>query len=112
MRKLSSAMGIFLISNVISLAGYVPPKEEIVEDVKKLVQQPQTESFIVTLRFIFALIPIALLLPSLVFALKYPLTKSTHEKLKAILELKRKGERLSDELLKEEEQLRRLLLGS
>ncbi|MGB9789447.1 MAG: MFS transporter [Thermotoga caldifontis] len=111
MRKLSSAVGLFLISNIIALAGYIPPKEEIIDGVKKLVQQPQSESFITALRFLFALIPVGLLLISLFVAIRYPLTKSVHEKLKAILEMKRKDKELPQEMAKEEEHLKKLLLG-
>lgn len=111
MRKMSSAVGIFLISNIIAAAGYVPPKEEIVDGVRKIIQQPQSPAFITTLRFVFALLPIGLLLLSLFFALRYPLTKSVHDRLKKILELKRKNEKLPYELSTEENFLRKILLG-
>lgn len=111
MRKMSSAVGIFLISNIIAAAGYVPPKEEITNGVRKIIQQPQSLAFITTLRFVFALLPIGLLTLSLLFALKYPLTKFVHDRLKKILELKRKNEKLPYELSTEENFLRKILLG-
>ncbi len=39
MRKFSSALAIFLISQAISLAGNVPPASETIDGVTKLVQQ-------------------------------------------------------------------------
>lgn len=111
MRKMSSAVGIFLISNIVAAAGYVPPREEIIDGVKRIIQQPQSQTFIMILRFVFALLPIGLLLLSLFFTLKYPLTKSIHDRLKQILELKRKNEKLSQELRAEELYLKRILLG-
>ncbi|WP_448523151.1 MFS transporter [Pseudothermotoga sp.] len=98
MRKLSSAVGLFLVSSLISVAGYRPAQE-------------QTETFLLVLRLIFALLPVLLLTLALIFALKYPLTKDLHEKLKKILQLKRQNLQLSEELKIQEESLKTKLIG-
>jgi len=98
MRKISSAFGIFLVSTVISAAGYKP-------------QQAQSESFLLVLRFIFAFLPVLLLAVSLFFCLKYPLTKELHQNLRKILQAKREGLELTKELKEKEENLKTVLLG-
>ena len=110
-RKLSSAAGLFLISNIIALAGYIPPKEEIVDGTVKMVEQAQTPQFILTLRIVFAVLPIGILTLCLIAAVKYPLTRKIHEKLKRLLELKRQKVVLEDEWTEEEEKLKKLLIG-
>jgi len=111
MRKFSSAIGLFLISNIIALAGYIPPKEEIVNGAVKMVEQAQTPQFILTLRIIFAILPIGILALCLIAAVKYPLTRKMHEKLKYVLELKRQKAVCGDEWMEEEEKLKKLLVG-
>ena len=111
MRKLSSAVGLFLISNIIALAGYIPPREEVVNGTAKMVEQTQTPQFILALRIVFAVLPIGILTLCLIAAVKYPLTRKLHEKLKHLLELKRRKVALGDEWTEEEEKLKKLLVG-
>jgi oligogalacturonide transporter len=98
MRKLSSAVGLFLVSSIISAAGYRPGQE-------------QTETFLLVLRLMFAFLPVVLLTLALIFALKYPLTKDLHETLKKILQLKRQNLELSEEFRAQEESLKVKLIG-
>jgi len=78
MRKLASALAIFGVSNAIGWAGYVPPLQETIDGVTKLIEQPQNDTFLLVLRLIFMLVPVVLLAFALIFALKFPLTPQLH----------------------------------
>ncbi|MCD6122826.1 MAG: MFS transporter [Spirochaetales bacterium] len=89
LRKLSSALALFLISQAIQIAGYMPPKTSVVNGVTKSINQVQNPSFILTIRLIFAVTPILLLIFSLYGDLKYKLTPTIHAQLKGYLERQR-----------------------
>ena len=110
-RKLSGAVALFLVSNSLALAGYVLPVEEVVAGVTKLVEQPQSDMFILTLRLIFAFVPIVLVGLSLLFAFRYPLTSKAHRRLSRVLEVRRSDETESPEVRQEAEELQRKLIG-
>ena len=63
------------------------------------------------LRLVFALVPIVLLVFSLFFARRFPLTPEVHERLRHILDVRRSGEPESDEMRQEAEALQKLLIG-
>lgn len=109
MRKLSSALAIFLISQAISLAGYVPPVSETIDGVTKLVQQPQSGAFLLVLRAVFAAVPMVLLVFCLFFALRFPLSPQVHARLKDFLARRRAGA-MTDELAAEEKRLKDILV--
>jgi GPH family glycoside/pentoside/hexuronide:cation symporter len=111
MRKFSRAMGIFIVSNVIAATGYVNPVEQVVNGVTKLVDQPQSDQLILVLRVIFVLVPLVLLSLSIFVASRLPLTHQTHASLNRVLSARRKGEELNPELLAEEQELNKLLIG-
>ncbi len=111
MRKLSSALAIFVVSTAISLAGYVPPVEKIVDGATELIDQPQSDTFVLVLRLVFALVPIALTSVALIFALRFPLTPAVHQRLNRILTARRSGAPESDEMRQEAESLSQLLIG-
>lgn len=110
-RKLSSALGIFAVSNAIGWAGYVQPLEKVVDGTTQLLEQPQTGHFTLVLRLIFALLPIVLLLPSIFFAARYPLTSSIHERLNRVLAARRAGEAATPKMREEADELERVLVG-
>jgi Na+/melibiose symporter-like transporter len=110
-RKLSSAFALFLVSNALALAGYLPPLEQVVDGATKLVEQTQSETFLLVLRLVFALVPIVLLAGALIFAWRFPLTPEVHERLRRLLARRRSGEPLSDEDRREAQELERLLIG-
>jgi len=91
LRKLSSALAIFIVSQTIAAAGYLPPLQEVVDGATKLVEQAQPDNFILALRLIFAFVPPALLAVALVFAWRYPLTPQRHAVLNSILARRRAG---------------------
>jgi oligogalacturonide transporter len=84
-RKFSSALAIFAVSNVIGWAGYVPPVQETIDGATRLIEQPQSDTFLLVLRLIFMLLPIVLLAFAVFFALRFPLTAELHGRLNALL---------------------------
>ncbi len=90
-RKVSSALGIFLVSHIIGWAGYVPPIHETVAGVTRLIEQPQSEEFLWILRLMFAFLPVVLLAGAAIFALRFPLTPVLHRRLKEYLDAVRQG---------------------
>jgi Na+/melibiose symporter-like transporter len=110
-RKLSSAFALFLVSNAIAVAGYLPPLEQVVDGATKLIEQPQSDLFVWVLRLVFALVPIVLLVFALFFARRFPLSPDVHDRLRHILDVRRSGEPESDEMRQEAEALQKLLIG-
>ncbi|MFN2225245.1 MAG: MFS transporter, partial [Anaerolineae bacterium] len=110
-RKLSSAFALFLVSNAIALAGYLPPLEQVVDGATTLIEQPQSGTFLLVLRLVFALVPIVLLAAALIFARRFPLTPQVHERLRRVLARRRSGAPESDEERREAQELERLLIG-
>jgi oligogalacturonide transporter len=112
MRKLSSAFALFLVSNALNLAGYIPPVEEIIDGATQLIEQPQSETFTLVLRLIFVIIPVLFLAFGLLFAFRYPLTEEVHKRLNNVLAARRKGDPETEELKQETQALKELLIGS
>ena len=106
-RKFSSALAIFAVSNVIGMAGYVPPLQQTVDGATKLIEQPQSEAFLLVLRLIFMLLPIILLVFALYFATRFPLTPALHQRLNRYLAAVRKGDQPEEDGL----ELKKLLIG-
>jgi len=108
MRKLGSALGIFIVSQFLSLAGYKKPIEQTVDGVSKLVKQQQTPEFLMILKLVFALVPVVFLSICIFNLVRYRLTPEIHSRLDALLNLKRRGESHDKA---EEETLKKLLEG-
>ncbi len=85
LRKLSSAVALFLISQVIALAGYLPPLSTTVNGVTKDVLRTQPPAFLLAVRLLFALVPAALLVASLYHGYRYPLSPKLHDRLRLYL---------------------------
>ena len=100
MRKLSSALGIFLVSTLIDWAGYLAPIDGV--------QQEQTGDFILVLRIIFMVIPIVFLALCIYNAVRYSMTPKLHQRLKDFLERRRDADVMTDELSNEETEIKRL----
>jgi oligogalacturonide transporter len=111
MRKLSSALALFLVGFSISRAGYVQPVETIIDGVSQLVEQPQTRTFLTLLRMIFAVLPTVFLAIALAFAFRFPLTPQMHERLRGLLAARRAGEPETEEMHQEADDLTRQLIG-
>ncbi len=109
MRKFSGAVGIFIVSNLLSLAGYINPVEQVVEGAARLVDQPQSATFLLVLRLIFVFVPLVLLSLAILLAARMPLTHQTHARLNRVLAARRRGDTVDDDLKAETAQLERLL---
>ena len=109
-RKMSSAVAIFAVSMAIEGAGYLPPIEEIAGGATTLVEQTQSDQFVLVLRLIFAILPVVLLAISLYFAWRYPLTPKLHERLNRLLAARRAGEGETAAWKQEAQDLRQLLV--
>ena len=111
LRKLSSAVALFLVSNGLALAGYRAPLEQSVDGVLKIVEQTQTEAFLMALRLIFVFVPIVLVGLALLVARRYPLDPATHARLNRVLAARRAGAAETPDARREAEELRRVLVG-
>jgi Na+/melibiose symporter-like transporter len=89
----------------------VAPVEEIVDGRTQLIEQPQSETFILVLRTIFAGVPILLLTVALIFAFRYPLTPEVHARLNRLLTARRAGEPETVAMEEAAESLKRKLIG-
>jgi GPH family glycoside/pentoside/hexuronide:cation symporter len=110
-RKLSSALALFAVANMLGLAGYIRPIEQVVNGASKLVDQPQSAQFILVLRLIFAFLPVVLVGCSVFFAGRYPLSSQIHARLNAVLAQRRRGEADSEGTAAEAGALKKLLIG-
>jgi oligogalacturonide transporter len=106
-RKLSSALAIFAVSQMLQFAGYVPPVEQVTDGAARLVEQPQAAGFLLALRLIFVLVPLGLLALALWFAGRYPLTPGWHARLSRHLAAVRAGQPSAEDAAA----LRRELVG-
>lgn len=88
-RKFSSALAIFIVAQVIGLAGYAPPSQVVVDGLTQLVPVAQNATFLITLRLLFALLPVIMLTGGILTARGYPLTRALHAELGDVLETKR-----------------------
>jgi Na+/melibiose symporter-like transporter len=88
-RKLSSALAVFAVAQVLQFSGYVPP----VQEAGKLIEVTQSPTFINALRLFFVLIPVGFITLGIVFASRFPLTRELYERLEKVLQIRRqKGE--------------------
>ena len=80
-RKLSSALAVFAVAQVLQFAGYIPP----IEQGGKLVEAVQTPAFINALRLFFVLIPVGFISFGIFFASRFPLTRAIYLRLNSVL---------------------------
>jgi GPH family glycoside/pentoside/hexuronide:cation symporter len=110
-RKFSSALALFAVSNAIGWAGYIRPVEQVVNGAARLIEQPQSGTFLLVLRLIFALLPIILLSGALFFSWRYPLTPQRHARMNAVLSRMRSGQDLTPDQQQEKKSLLLELIG-
>lgn len=101
MRKFSSAIGIFIVSNILELAGYIEPKTEVIDGVTKTIMMEQPSTVIFALKAIVVGFPVVLLVIAGFIAKKYPLSREKHLVLMNYLMFQR-GE-IEESPLKDEE---------
>jgi Na+/melibiose symporter-like transporter len=104
MRKLSSAIGLFIVSNLIQLSGYRPPEEETVNGVTQIVEQAQSGQFLLFMRLMFFLVPVVFLVFCLIGARLYRLTPELHKRLRTYLERRREAAATGGEYVNSEEE--------
>lgn len=109
MRKFSAAIGIFVVSQIIDIAGYIQPLETNVGEVTSKVLQEQPESLIFALKALVGF-PLFLLFAVFLLAIKYPLDYKKHEKLNSYLEWKRGNTKNNPLSLEELQQLKNDLI--
>jgi oligogalacturonide transporter len=108
LRKASSALALFLVSNLLAAAGYRAPETPLSGG--NPVVYEQNPLFLIVLRLMFALIPVIFIAVALVAARRFPLTQSMHSELGRLLRRRRSGESETDAAL--ETRLRSKLLGA
>ena len=81
------------------------------DNVTKLIEQPQPDSFILALRLIFAFVTPVLVGMALIFAARFPLTAERHARLNALLVSRRAGEPETPAQQAEAAALQRELVG-
>lgn len=89
MRKFSSAIGIFIVSGILDLAGYIKPLEQLANGKTEKVLMDQPGAVLLALKIIVIGFPFVLLFITFSMAKKYPLSKEMHEKLVKHLEFTR-----------------------
>lgn len=103
-RKLSSALAVFAVAQVLQFSGYIPP----VEQAGKLIEATQTPAFINALRLFFVLIPVGFISFGIFFAAKFPLTVSIYNRLEKVLAAMRMGASVDED---EKRELVKTLIG-
>lgn len=86
-RKISSAIAVFAVAQTLELAGYIPPLEQG----GALIEQPQTATFLLALRLVFVLLPVAFIFFGMLFAARFPLTPEAYHSLGCLLAASRQG---------------------
>ncbi|NMA95875.1 MAG: MFS transporter [Clostridiales bacterium] len=97
MRKFSSAVGIFIVSYILDIAGYIEP----IEDGVQVIMQDQPEAVITALKVIVILFPFVLLFFTFRGAMKYPLNRQLQKRLMIYLDYKN-GKLAENPLTKDE----------
>jgi len=96
-RKVAAALANWAALTLLGLAGFVKPAETVVDGVTALVNQPQSPAVLLTIKCILGLSSVLLLVPSLVIALRWALTKEKHAALIGYLDRRRAGLEIGDE---------------
>ncbi|MCL2808024.1 MAG: MFS transporter [Coriobacteriia bacterium] len=90
-RKVAAALANWVALTLIGLSGFISPVEEIVDGAVTMVAQPQSEIVLLTIKGILGISPILLLVPAIIIALRWQLTKERHTVLISYLDRKRAG---------------------
>ncbi len=101
-RKLSSAFALFMVGWTLDKAGYINPSQNEAGGMLSLVNSIQPERVVLTIKMMIFFVPLAVLVPGIVLAWKYPLKAGVYKKLSAHLEYTKgrssTGELSSDEV--------------
>jgi Na+/melibiose symporter-like transporter len=83
----------------------------VVDGATQLIDQPQSDQFVLALRLIFMLVPLILLSLAIFVASRLKLTHQSHARLNRVLAARRAGEELDSDLQADAEELKKLLIG-
>lgn len=89
MRKLSSALGIFLVSVSLDIAGYIEPVKEMVNGKTVETAFAQPDSVITALKIVLVAFPVVFLGIVLLNSFRYPLSYAMHQRLRNVLAFQR-----------------------
>lgn len=109
-RKLSTALGLFIVGTTISAAGYIKPIEEVVNGASQMIEQQQTETFILVLRLMFTFGPVILIGAGILVSKWYPLSPERHNQLNNLLKKRRRSEPDTPEIQGEAQELTNTLI--
>jgi len=90
-RKCAAALANWVALTLLGLSGFIKPVESVIDGVTTLINQPQTDIVLFTIKGILGVSSIWLLVPSTVLALRWALTKERHALLIDYLDRKRSG---------------------
>ena len=104
LRKTGGAVIMFLIGSAIQWAGYRAPVDAV--------QQAQTPEFLTALLVMFIGIPVVFIVVAFLACFRYPLTRTCHGRLRHLLSQRKANPDLSEEMRREETDLKLILGGS
>ena len=105
-RKCAAALANWIALMLLGLSGFIRPVEDVVDGVTVLVNQTQSAEVLFTIKGILGFSSIILLVPAIVIALRWKLTKEKHAALIGYLDRKRSGIEISPE---EDEKIKAIL---
>jgi len=109
-RKCAAALANWVALVLLGLSGFIKPVENVVDGVTTLITQPQSEEVLFTIKSILGFSSVILLLPAIVVALRWKLTKERHATLIDYLDRKRSGVEASPDEQKEIEDIMKPLV--
>jgi len=105
-RKCAAALANWIALMLLGLSGFISPVASIVNGATTMVTQTQSEVVLFTIKGILGLSSVILLVPALVIAIRWKLTKEKHAALISYLDHKRAGIEATPE---EEQQIQEIL---
>jgi len=77
---------------LLGLSGFISPVESIVDGATTMISQTQSEAVLFTIKGILGLSSVILLVPAIIIAVRWQLTKEKHAALISYLDHKRAGQ--------------------
>jgi Na+/melibiose symporter-like transporter len=105
-RKCAAALANWIALMLLGLSGFVNPIENEVDGITVIVNQPQSAAVLFTIKGLLAFSSVVLLLPAIITAARWKLTKDRHASLIGYLDRKRSGIESDPE---EEENIREMM---
>ena len=90
-RKCAAALANWIALTLLGLSGFINPLESVVDGATVIITQPQSDTVLFTIKAILAFSSVILLVPAVVVAARWKLTKDKHASLIGYLDRKRSG---------------------